>query len=210
MAGRPREARRTTSSSSTSAAQDGQRVRCASSSWRNIPDRVPSTSSWIASLYSSQVSFPVAQDALQPLAASISRIRIRALCTCDFDVPSAMPSCRPLRRDRSLPRRAARRPRDSPGAIVAMARSRSSRSTRKPEEPAAPAAAPRRIVGGLLLPVLPASQVIQAAVRRQPVNPGAERSLAFEAPQLPVHQQENLLQQVLAVVGRTGHPARQT
>jgi hypothetical protein len=53
-----------------------------------------------------------------------------------------------------------------------------------------------------------ASQVIQALVRGQPVQPRPERRLAAKTVQLAVRRQKYLLQQVLGVLRVAQHPAR--
>ena len=56
----------------------------------------------------------------------------------------------------------------------------------------------------------PAPHVVEAVIERQPIEPGAERRIALEAPELRYDLQEDLLQQVLAIVRATrpsGTPA---
>src|SRR5205823_479968 len=56
---------------------------------------------------------------------------------------------------------------------------------------------------------LPAAHVIEAVVERQTIQPRADRGIALEAAKLPVRLQENLLQEILAVLRRAAHPAGQ-
>jgi hypothetical protein len=44
---------------------------------------------------------------------------------------------------------------------------------------------------------------------RQPIHPRAERCITFEAPQFPVSQQENILQEIVGLATGAGHPVGQ-
>ena len=61
-------------------------------------------------------------------------------------------------------------------------------------------------VGELARARRPAPQVVEAQIRRQPIQPRAERRLAAKAVELPVRREKNLLQQVLGV-GRVAEHA---
>ena len=79
--------------------------------------------------------------------------------------------------------------------------------------PRLPASGQHRLVvqriGHLPGPRRPAAQVIEALIRRQAVQPRAERRFAAKSVQLPVRRQENLLQQVLGVGRVSHHPQHQ-
>ena len=134
----------------------------------------------------------------------------RALNTCDFDVPSAMPSMsadflviEPF--DVVQHERLAapfRQPLD--GALEIEPRDRRLAARGRLE---------RRFgverFGQLVHLRLPAAHEIEAVVERQTVEPRAERRVALEAAELAVGLQEDFLEQVFAVVGRPGHPAGQ-
>ena len=128
-----------------------------------------------------------------PPGSSVRR-RIRALCTCDFDVPSAIPSTSPTslcsRPSMSCSTNAARQPSGS-----SAQRPFQIHPAHRPlgEAAAARVRDPRLVVqrlGHLAGPRRAAPQVVQAEVRRQPVEPRAERRVAAKRIELPVHRRE--------------------
>src|SRR5437773_589463 len=64
-------------------------------------------------------------------------------------------------------------------------------------------------VGERLHPRRPAPDVIEAMIQRQAIQPGANRRVALVGADLPVRLQEDFLEQVLAIIRRARHPARQ-
>ena len=140
--------------------------------------------------------------------------RSRALCTCDFDVPSAMPSTSATsvcsRPSTSCSTNAARQPSGS----YASARSRSIRLiARSPRRWLSPSGQHRRVVeavGQLAGPRRPAADVVQDLVHRQPIQPGARApTRRGSSPSFRCADEKNLLQQILGVGGVAEHPYRQ-
>src|SRR5262245_37280055 len=58
-------------------------------------------------------------------------------------------------------------------------------------------------------PSLAAAHEIEATIERQAVEPRADRRLALEPAHLLICEEEDLLQDVLSLFERAGHPARQ-
>ena len=150
---------------------------------------------------------------LYTLSRNSPRSRSRALCTCDFDVPSAMPSTSETSRcsspSTSCSTNAARHPSGS-SRERALEIDPVDRAIRQPM--AARVRQHRRVVqpvGQLSRPRRPAADVIEDLVHRQPIQPRAERRLAAKAIQLPVRREEDLLQQVLRVGRVPQHPHRE-
>ena len=144
--------------------------------------------------------------------ARYERIRIRALCTCDFDVPSEMPSIVP---DLLVPeafdvvqqeRGPARRRQRIDGALQVDPADRAKYRHRRRHR--------RRVrliqrVGLLAHPRLTVAEHVEAVVHRQPIQPGAERRFAAEAAELSIRQQEDVLQEIVGLAVGAHHPARQ-
>ncbi len=61
----------------------------------------------------------------------------------------------------------------------------------------------------LAVACLPAADIVEAVVEREPVQPGSDRCVPLEAANLAVGLQEDLLEQVLAVLDRSANAARQ-
>ena len=133
---------------------------------------------------------------------SSARSFMRALNTCDFDVPSAIPSSSAdflviepfdvVQHERLAA--AFRQPFDR--ALEVHARNRRLAAGHRLER----GLGVERL-GQLVHLRLPAPHVVEAMVERQPIEPGADRRVALEAAKLAVRLQEDLLEQVLAVLG---------
>ena len=144
---------------------------------------------------------------------SIARSFMRALCTCDFDVPSETPrifaTSRCSNPSTSCRRNAAR----YPSGKAAIARSRSTRLTGRRHD----RRVRRRLERVLHIQRLcraahlraPTPQMIEAMVHRQAVQPGAERRFPAKSGQFPMCLEKHLLQQILRILGGARHPEHQ-
>lgn len=66
----------------------------------------------------------------------------------------------------------------------------------------------KRVGGTAGLGVTP-PQVVETVIHRNSIQPGAKARFAAEAPKLPVHVQEDVLQEVLRFLSRPRHPEYQ-
>ena len=146
------------------------------------------------------------------LAGQRRRSRSRALCNCDFDVPSEMPSSDAISRCSQPSTSCSTNTVRQPGGSDASARSRSTpiddAEHRARADAVARAGSSSSVSVICAEPRATAPQVIEAQIRRQPEQPRAERRLALVEPELAVRGQEDLLQQILGV-GAADQAARQ-
>ena len=98
------------------------------------------------------------------------------------------------------------------GSSRARARDRSGRSPGRASRWLSRVRQHRRVVeavGQLAGSRRAAADVVENLVRRQPIQPRAERRLAPEALELAVRREEDLLQQILGIGGIAQHPERE-
>ena len=139
-----------------------------------------------------------------------ARIRNRALCTCDFDVPSEIPRSSRLPDDRIPRRRAAGTRPDTPAGAGQLRAPDRCGSPRPCCGAVASAATLRRANRSVAHARLAATQHVETVIHRQPIEPGAERRFAPEAAELFRYaRRKDVLQQVLGIGGRPCHPIRQ-